>query len=72
MWAFMKAFTWDSIKSDYKIQFPRKGEGQPQRFIPVFDLKKDALKFAGKEKDSVVKLDVIETNEVITEVKKES
>ena len=63
MWAFMKVFTWDSIKSDYKLQFSAKGEGQPQRFIPVFELKKDALKFSGKEKYLVVKLDVIEIKE---------
>ena len=60
MWAFMKALSWDALSTDLiKVGVPAKGEGQPQRFIPVFDLKKDALKFAGVDKHLVAELQII-------------
>ena len=54
MWAVMKAFPFSSIDSEYiRMVIPKEGEGQPQRFIPVFTAKDDALKFAGDEPDLV-------------------
>ena len=48
MWAFMKAMSWESVEyNQIKIVTPKTGNGQPQRFIPVFDEYSDAEKFAG-------------------------
>lgn len=61
MWAFMKAMPWESMGHEYiRIVAPKIGEGQPQRFIPVFDEYSDAEKFAGEsDKHLIVEIKVI-------------
>lgn len=61
MWAFMKAIPWESMEHDtIKMVAPKTGEGQPQRFIPVFDELSDAEKFAGEsDKHLIVEIRVI-------------
>lgn len=55
MWVVMKAMTWQSVKYDkVGILTPKKGEGQPQRFIPVFDERKDAEMFAGEDEQHLI------------------
>lgn len=63
VWAVMRAVPWRSISSTYNIKAPAEGEGQPQRFIPVFNLKEDAYKFAGKEDKHLVVEMKLETGE---------
>lgn len=57
MWAIMKAMPWSSFESDMvRFETPKVGEGQPQRFIPVFDNLDDARKFAGEDIHLLVEL----------------
>ena len=46
-WAVMKAHTWNNITvADIPMQAPAEG---PQRFIPVFDTREQAVKWAGSD-----------------------
>lgn len=50
MYAVMKAMTWDAMDTElFKFQTPPTGIGEPQRFIPLFELREDALIFAKGE-----------------------
>lgn len=48
MWAVMKAHSWGSIQAmGFPLSAPAEG---PHRFIPIFNTKKQAVKFAGSAK----------------------
>lgn len=52
MWAVMMACKWDSIITmGCPLQCPSDG---PQRFIPVFDTKEQAIKWNGSDKNIVM------------------
>lgn len=47
LWCVMKAFAYPGIEiSGYKIPHPQDG---PQRFIPVFNTREEAVKWNGSE-----------------------
>ena len=47
MWGVMKAMSWESMEtSKMRVVTPETGIGQPQKFIPLFDLYADAFAFA--------------------------
>jgi len=57
MWAFMKALCFDNFKNDFiQFEIPLIGEGQPQRFIPVFEDYDDVVQFADDDVELVVEL----------------
>ena len=62
MWAVMKALTFDSMNTNHiKMITPPEGIGQPQRFMPIFNLKEDAEKFAKENNDIIVELTLVGT-----------
>ena len=62
MWAVMKAMGWKSLNlGPIEVESPKTGKGQPQRFIPVFELKEDALTFLdGKDEYLICEMKVID------------
>ena len=47
VWAVMKALPFEALDTDHmKFHSPADGEGQPQRFIPVFNSRDDAEIFS--------------------------
>ena len=56
MWVVMKAMSWSSMNTElFKFETPETGIGQPQRFIPIFDLRSDAEQFAGEEEAHLIR-----------------
>lgn len=53
--AWLKALTWSSLSTDLiTLSAPETGNGQPQRFIPVFETLADAEKFTGEDERHLI------------------
>ena len=56
LWAIMKAYKWIDMVSEGKfIKFPNIW---PQRFIPVFDTKEQAIQFNNGSSKNIMKMSV--------------
>ena len=55
MWAVFKAFKWSSLEvlGSLPLMAPKDG---PQRFIPLFDTKEQALKFTEGDETNVFEM----------------
>jgi len=56
LWAVMKAYKWiDMVKEGQPIRFP---DIFPQRFIPVFNTKEQAIEFNKGSSKNIIKMSV--------------
>lgn len=59
VFAFMKAMEWSALNTSGMTFSSPTEPGQPQRFIPVFNSREDAEKFAGEETDLIMEMKII-------------
>jgi len=63
MWAIMKAYGWNSIEiTGVNIIPPPNG---PQRFIPLFDTREQALAFTDGDESNLQEMEMVQTPPIV-------